>query len=290
MNELQKRNENEIQGISENVSAMRELQRVQAQVLLAKKFPRTKKDVFDKIERACTSLELASQALYEYSRGGTNISGPSIRLMEVVAQCYGNLDCGVVELSQDEGESTFQAFAWDMESNVRIEKTFSVRHVRYSKSGITDLKDPRDIYETVANNASRRLRACLQSIIPKDFVQLATDEVTKTLKAKVQVTDERLKKMVELFKVFKIEKEDIEDYIGSRLEAMTPSMFMKLTRIYKSLEDEIAVKEDFFKPKEKANSEVITVKSDPVQEKTPEPEKKFESKNEKTPEKEEMTF
>lgn len=277
MNEVAKVNMNEI----EKSNVMRELQRVQAQVILSKKFPRDRKEVINKIEKVCTSVELAGQAMYEYKRGGMQITGPSIKLLEVVAQCYGNIDCGVVELDQDEGESTFQAFAWDMESNMRIEKTFTVKHIRYTKNGTKELTDPRDIYETVANNGSRRLRSCLQSVIPKDIVQAAIDEVAKTLKAKVQVTPERLKKMIEGFEIFKISKEDIEDYIGSRLESITPSMFLKLNRIYKSLEDEMASKEDFFKSKSDANTETIIIpegKKDSEPEKKPEESRKKESK------------
>lgn len=246
----------------ETASSMRELQRVQAQVILAKKFPRDRKTVIERIEKACTSVELAGQSLYEYSRGGTMVSGPSIKLIEVVAQCYGNLDYGVVEISQEEGMSTFQAFAWDMETNVRNEKTFSVKHIRYSKSGSKDLVDPRDIYEIVANNGSRRVRACLQSVIPKDIVKVAEDEIQKTLTAKVQLTPEKIKRLLEAYDGLEVSKDDLEAFIGSRMDAITPSMFMKLTRIFTSIGDGVATKEDFFKSKDAPNSEIIDAKTE----------------------------
>lgn len=261
-------------------STAREMQRVQAQVILSKKFPRNKLDSIEKINQACSSKELAEVAMYQYPRGGQSISGPSIRLAEVIAQAWGNLDYGIVELSQKDGESVFQAFAWDMESNVRSERTFTVKHERYSKNGTKKLIDPRDIYEIVANNGARRLRACILSIIPRDVVEKAEKAVNATMKANVDVTKEGIEKMVSIFDVdFQVSKDDIEKFLGCRLHDMQPAMMLRLRRVYSSLKDGFSGVEDYFKRDEKKpNNETIGKKLTPDPEKKPEDKKKKEEK------------
>ena len=82
--------------------------------------------------------------MYSYSRGGTEVTGPSIRAAETLAQCWGNIQFGVRELEQRGAESTVEAFAWDIETNTRQVKVFQVPHLRYTKKGSYRLEDPRD--------------------------------------------------------------------------------------------------------------------------------------------------
>jgi hypothetical protein len=63
---------------------------------------------------------------------------------------------------QRDGESAVLAYAWDLQTNTRQAKTFTVAHVRDTKQGRKDLTDARDVYEVVANSAARRLRAELR--------------------------------------------------------------------------------------------------------------------------------
>ena len=63
---------------------------------------------------ACQRSGLAQSAVYSYARGGTSVTGPSIRLAEMLAQNWGNIQYGIRELSSENGESTVEAFAWDV--------------------------------------------------------------------------------------------------------------------------------------------------------------------------------
>lgn len=67
-------------------SAQREAQEVQAMMVIAKRFPRDPVQAMDRILQACTRPTLAEGALYTYGRGGTDVTGPSIRLAETLAQ------------------------------------------------------------------------------------------------------------------------------------------------------------------------------------------------------------
>lgn len=219
---------------------------VQAAMMIARMNPRDPIAAMDRILNACTRPSLAYGAVYSYSRGGSDISGPSIRLAEAMAQAWGNIQFGIRELDQSKGESTVQAYAWDVETNTRREMTFTVPHIRHTKGGARKLEDPRDIYEMVANNGARRLRACILAVIPGDVTEAAVAQCQATMKAKADVSPEGMKKMVETFAQFGVTKEQIEKRIQRRLDAIQPAQVVALRQIYSSLNDGMSVPADWF--------------------------------------------
>jgi hypothetical protein len=219
---------------------------VQAALLIARANPRNPVAAMDRILNACTRPTLAEGAVYTYAKGGSNVSGPSIRLAEAMAQSWGNMQFGIRELDQSNGESTVQAFAWDVETNTRREVTFQVPHVRYTRQGSKQLEDPRDIYELVANQGSRRLRACILAIIPSDVTEQAVKQCTATLETTFDVSEDSLKKMLNLFAPFEVTKEHIEKFIQRRLEAIQPAQGARLKTILQSLRDGMSVASDWF--------------------------------------------
>ena len=90
---------------------------VQAALVIAASRPRNELRARDRLLQACQRVNLASGALYQYTRGGTAVSGPSIRLAEAAARAWGNMNYGFRELSRRTGESECEAFAWDLETN-----------------------------------------------------------------------------------------------------------------------------------------------------------------------------
>lgn len=228
------------------VEQQRALAEVQGAIVLAKRFPRNQIEAMDRITVACQRPGLAEQALYSYSRGGTEITGPSIRLAEAIAQNWQNLQFGIRELEQRNGESTVEAFAWDVENNTRHVKTFQVKHERHTKKGNYRLEDPRDIYEMTANQGARRLRAAILAIIPGDVIESAVTQCELTLKAKADTSPEALRKLVDTFEKFSVSKEQIEKRIQRRLETITPAQLVNLRKIYNSLKDGMSTAADWF--------------------------------------------
>ncbi|OQB51151.1 MAG: hypothetical protein BWX99_02798 [Deltaproteobacteria bacterium ADurb.Bin151] len=241
------------------IEQQRAMAEVQSAIVLAKKFRRNQIEAMDRITTACQRPGLAEQAVYEYARGGNAISGPSIRLAEALAQNWGNIQFGVKELDQRNGVSTVQAYAWDMETNVRQEKTFQVKHERSTKKGKYALEDSRDIYEMVANQGARRLRACILGVIPGDVIDAAVGQCEETLKAKADTSPEALKKLVEAFGNYKVTKEQIEKRIQRRLDTITPAQLIQLRKIYNSLKDGMSGPADWFE------TVVVTSDDDPHQ-------------------------
>lgn len=222
-------------------------QEIQGMVFMAKQYPRDQFAAYQRIKQSCERKSLALIASYEYPRGGKKVTGPSIRLAEVVAQNWGNMAYGVTELEQKVGESTCMAYAWDLETNVRSEKIFTVKHERKAGKTIQKLDDPRDIYELVANMGARRERACILAVIPKDVIDAAVEECDKTLAGKnTEPIIDRLKKMFDAFKVFGVTREMIEKKIGVGLDSFTEKDVLSLIKVFNSLKDGMYKREDFF--------------------------------------------
>lgn len=235
------------------VASSRQAQEVQAAVLMARKFPRDTTMALTRILEDCKRIGLAERAVYEYARGGTKVTGPSIRLAETLARSWGNMDCGIVELERKgaqgnlAGESIMQAFAWDLETNTRITKVFSVKHWRDTKQGGYALKDERDIYEIAANNGARRLRACILGIIPTDIVEQAIEQCEKTMKGGQGPLIDRVRAMVMYFKdQFNVSQDMIEKRLMHNIDAISEIELVSLKRIATSLKDNMADRSDFF--------------------------------------------
>jgi len=229
-----------------SVGSAREVAEVQAAMVMARRFPRDEVSVVDRILQACTRPTLAEGALYEYARGGTAIKGPSIRLAECIAQYWGHLDFGWRVLEERPGATKVQAFAWDMQTGTRSQMVFDVLHERHTRTSRSALQDPRDIYEHVANAASRRLRACILRVVPGDVVEAAQNQCEVTLKTKVEVTPERLKNLVDQFGELGVTKPQIEKRIQRRLEAITPGLMVQLGRIFTSIRDGVSQPGEWF--------------------------------------------
>ena len=239
-------------GALAEASIQRDIAEVQAAVVMAKRFPRDPIQAMDRILQAFTRPSLCCEsdgrtpALYEYARGGQEISGLSIRAAEVLAQNWGNIICGVSEVARHLGESECIAYAWDLETNFRDERRFVVKHQRDTRRGRYVLTDERDIYEAVANYGARRKRACLLAVIPGDVQEAARQQIDLTLKTTIQLTPERLQTMLEVFASYNVTKEMLETRIQRRLESITPALFLQLGKIANSLRDRMSSPGDWF--------------------------------------------
>ncbi len=229
------------------VAQSRAVAEAQAAMTVAKRFPRDTVGAFHRIKEACKRHDLAKQAMYAYPRGGQTVTGPSIRLAEAMAQNWGNLDFGTVEVEQRKGESTMLAYCIDLETNVRQTKCFVVKHERKAHGKIVKLDDPRDIYELTANNAARRLRACILGVIPGDIVEAAVEQCEKTLKnGNGKPLIDRIRQMVSAFAELSVTQEMIEKRLNHKIEVTSEVEMINLQKIFQSLRDGMSKREDWF--------------------------------------------
>lgn len=225
----------------------RAAQEVQAAMVIAKKFPRDEDSAIARILKSCTRPTLAEAAVYEYEKGGQKITGPSVRLAEAVAQSWGNIDSGIIELEQKSGESQVMAYAWDLETNTRETKIFTVPHIRHTKRGSYSITDPREIYELIANNGARRRRACILGVVPGDVVQLALEQCDRTLQSSSKDPIEaRLAKALQLFESVGVTREKLEAKLCHKWEASTQTELARMQKVFGAIRDGFTTVEEQF--------------------------------------------
>lgn len=220
------------------VESERAIAEVQGALVIAKKFPRDPAAAYASCIESCARPGLANTALYTYKRGGSTVSGPSIRLAEELARCWGNIVFGMNELSNRDGITEVEAYAWDLETNTRTAQRFTVRHVRDTQQGKKDLTDERDIYEMGANMGSRRMRARILAVLPDDLVEAAVAEVRKTLaKGGTEPLADRVRKMLVAFGKVGVAQGLIETRTGKKVADFLPEDLVDLLGIYTSIRD-----------------------------------------------------
>ena len=254
------------------LATTRQAQEVQAAMVVAKKFPRDEEKSMEKILAACTRKTLAESAIYSYPRGGTEVTGPSIRLAECMAQNWGNIDFGYIELEQKQGESTVMAYAWDLETNTRQSKVFTVPHRRETKNGSYPLTDSRDIYELIANQAARRVRSCVLAVIPGDVIEAAVQQCELTMKAGMSAKPigDLIAEMIQCFSKYDVTEEMLSAYIGKNIEAFNEKDVLKLRKIYGSIKDGI-LGNDYFLNRMKESAMQVDESTGEVIEPQPKP-------------------
>lgn len=219
---------------------------VQGAIAMARQFPRNQSDAMNRILDACTRYSLAQEAEYAFPRGGQSVTGPSIRLAEVLAQNWGNIDFGIIELSNEGGRSQVMTYAWDLETNVRQQKIFVAEHIRHTRQGSKVLTDPRDVYEMTANLGARRLRACILGILPKDVIESAVEQCQLTLANNMGAPSEAIQGLVDAFGKYGVTDNMIAKRLGKSLKAITSAEVIRMRQIYASLRDGMSKPADWF--------------------------------------------
>ena len=77
------------------IESSRAVAEAQGKLLIAKRFPRDEVAAYNRVSQACQRKGIAEKAFYSYNRGGSTVSGPTIRFAEELARCWGNIDYGI---------------------------------------------------------------------------------------------------------------------------------------------------------------------------------------------------
>lgn len=192
--------ETETQSFADN-SAIAALNKseIEAQLDAAHRYPRSiKRFLNDAITMATLNQDIAEACMYALPRDGKTIEGPSVRLAEICASAYGNMQIAARSLGAEETQAIGQGMAWDIEKNVR----FTVE----ARRRITTSKGKRysDDMIIVTSNAAASvgLRNAIFRVIPKTYVDLVYQRAREvavgnasTLSARRATVFERLVKM-----------------------------------------------------------------------------------------------
>lgn len=238
---------------------------------MAKMSPRDPNVVEKRLMDAAKNESLAVAAEYIYVKGGTEVTGLSIRAAEALAKAYGNIDFGMREVETTPQKTTCQAYCWDMETNTRECEFFMVPHSR--TKGIWDggrrvgtetvmITDQRELDEITRSRGSRIKRGCILGVIPIDVQERFAEACEKTLAAKIEkmvekrgetggvkeVIDSMLNKLETSYGVTRrmvcdrFQRRNEEDLLN-----LDNRQIVMLYRILTGLKDGIAVPADYFK-------------------------------------------
>lgn len=202
---------------------------VEAQLDAAHKYKRSITRFLDEAKKMATlNVEIAESCMYSLPRGGKPITGPSVRLAEICASAYGNLQVGARVVDTEDKEIVAQGAAWDMERNLRA--TIEVRRRITKKNG----QRFDDDMITVTGNAaaSIALRNAIFRVIPRAYVDAIYDVARKAAVGgnnktftgrrdeilnrllKIGVTQDRVLALLGHPGVADITAEDLESLIG----------------------------------------------------------------------------
>ena len=231
-----------------SVEESREIAEIKAKMFLARQFPRDITYCMQNIEMECKQPGLAEIAQFSYPKGGQEVKGASIRLIEVIARHWGNVISGIKELSRTDKGCTAKAYAWDLETNTADEKVFDIAYVRNTRNGSYPVTDEREKYELMANYATRRKRACLQAVIPGYVIDAALkicdETMTENMGGGAKTIEELRQATFEVFTSIAdwITPEMLGSIIGKDFDKANKQDLVRIKKLYN------AIKEGFIKP------------------------------------------
>ncbi|MFC9973619.1 hypothetical protein ACFVH6_22260 [Spirillospora sp. NPDC127200] len=239
---------------------------VLAAVEVAQRFPRDIAQAMAQMRESCKQKALADRAFFRFPRAGGAVSGPSVHLARELARCWGHIQYGLVELRRDDeyGQSEMQAWAWDVQTNSRVSTTFIVPHLRDTKSGPSQLKELRDIYENNANQGSRRVREMIFAILPPWFVEEAKTLCNATLQNGGGVSlATRIANAIEKFAEIGVSQAQIETKLGRPSGQWSAADAAQLGVIFTSIQRGEIRKEEEFPPPTVTGAEILAARPQP---------------------------
>lgn len=180
--------ETEVERIDAKAIAILNRSEVEAQLDAAHKYPRSITKVMrEALALATITREVAESCIYSLPRGGKMITGPSVRLAEIMASAFGNLHYGARVVDIEEKEVVSQGVAWDLEKNVRV--TMEARRRITNKQG----KRYDDDMITVTGNAACAIakRNAIFNVVPRAYVDVVYAQARKVAVGDAKTLDAR---------------------------------------------------------------------------------------------------
>jgi hypothetical protein len=245
--ELLNKESTAIQSISGEGEAAKAIAQIEAQVWLAIKHPREEAKVRARVLAACKREGFAKKGHYNYPRkskggGQVDVIGGSINLAKELARTWGNINYGMIVISDSDDERTIRGVAWDMESNASSYAEATFRKLIQRGTGWIK-PDERDLRELTNKHAAILIRNSIFSLLPADLIDDAVEACLKTLSKKGKPN---IDAMVASFAELGVTAQEIEEYIKRPIAEITPDEIARLRGFYNAMKDGQAKKEEVF--------------------------------------------
>lgn len=230
---------------------------VDVQVSTAKTYPRdVKKSTNQAITIATMDKETAQSCGYALPRAGKHITGPSVHLARIVAQCWGNIRVQFQVKHILAKHVVAEAVAWDLENNYAIKAEV--------RKKITDKYGKRyndDMITTTGNAASAIAeRNAILRVIPQAITQKVYRETRNLLTGDISDETKLIKRRKEALDYFKEQYGVTENQILKALglgsvNAIKQDQIVRLLEFDQSIKDGDAKVETIFEPEESKSKE-----------------------------------
>lgn len=230
------------------MSALESLTRaeIDSQIATAKRYPRSIKRFMDDARTlACLTPEVAQSCIYAKPTDGKVLEGPSVRLAEIVAHCFGNLRV-VARISQESATYLVaQATALDLERNYGVQ--IEVRRQIVYKGG---KRFSDNMVNTTANAAlSIAYRNAVWKCVPAALVSPIYREARKLAAGGGKSIEERRQNVREWIKSIGVRPEELFAFLAVKgWEDISLEHMAILAGIMTGINDGETTAEEVFRP------------------------------------------
>lgn len=229
----------------------REEAEIKSAIFLARQFPRNEFAAYNKVIKACERPGLAEEAVYNFPRGGQQVSGPSVNLAREIARCWGNIRYGLRVVSVDEDMVHIRGYAFDLETNAYVEHEDKFEKLVYRKGKGWVKPDERDLRELINRRGAILVRNAILQVVPSDVVDAAEEKAKETLRRAAageisQNREQAIRRLVKAFDGIGVTVEMLEGYLKHGLDAITADEIADLRAVYKSIQDGHSRREEYF--------------------------------------------
>lgn len=251
-------------GAGELSLVAREQTEIQSAIIVAKKFPRDEAACYAKVIKSCERPLMAESAQYQFPRGKTKVTGPSVDLARELARCWGNIRYGLRLISNNDELCHIRGYALDLETNAYIEQEdqFAPKIQRKNSSGVSAWvkADERDLRELIAKRGAILVRNAILQLVPPDVVDAALEKAQDTMKraARGELTQNRedaIRRLVLAFDRVSVTSEMLQRKLGHELSLISEDELVELRAIWKSLHDGNSRREEHFDVKRDSSDE-----------------------------------
>lgn len=234
---------------------LREKAQIDIQVSTARAYPRNVSECLkEAIFTATMDYETADSCTFALPRAGKIISGPSVRLAEIILQSWGNMRSETKVVEETDKHVVSESFSWDLQKNNAVKVTVkkSILQNVYENGRKTGKmtrmnEDMVTLYGNVANSIA--LRNSIFKVIPRAI----TDKVYQAVQVKIIGGEGEFENRLSatfkgfLIKYGKNESEVLGLISKSKLEDVTPGDLAVLIGIGTSLKNGDLTIESLFK-------------------------------------------
>ncbi|HKD36671.1 MAG TPA: hypothetical protein VKB78_07715 [Pirellulales bacterium] len=249
--EQQAEREDILPAVSNAASALPMLERaaIDSQIATARQYPRNVKTASDDIMYLATLDEqTAAEMMYALPRGNKPIRGPSVRLAEIIMQCWGNcrVTAQVIEIDRANKIVTAEGTFHDLQTNAAIK---AVVNRRISDKQGRIYGD--DMIVTTGNAACAIARRNATLVgVPKAIWRRAYEAAEHRVAGDIKTLATRREAAVKAFAQYGVKPEQIFAAIGVKaLEDITLDHMPTLTGMYQTLRSGEETVETMFDPR-----------------------------------------